>query len=269
MRFKEIFIAILFVVALLGLTQIPMGFAQNLSALHAQYLPAVFKDLPTPTATLPPPSPTSPGPTLPFVELRNGSFEEGDTVWVSVFIDYPIITQEFPPTVDAHGGVWAAWLGGVYDETTAIVQQVTIPQDRPYLSYWRWIASADLCLEDDIAGISLLDDSCSVTPDEIVEAFELCRDVNTSGWVKRTIDVSRFAGQTRTLVIAASTDGLLNSNLFVDDISFQASPSAGSAAVSLQSSEDASPRAGGTVAPARSQVELPAGLIEQIRAALE
>lgn len=271
MRVKEISVAIVFVVVLLALTQIPMGFAQNLPSLYGQYLPAVFKAYPTstptktpiPTATnIPIPTATS----IPIMELRNGSFEEGNSAWIAN--DSDLITQEFPGSVRAHSGTWAAWLGGVYDEITTVSQRVTIPADRPYLTYWRWIASNDFCLQDDIAGVSLLNDDGQVTDDEIVDAFELCDDASTTGWVKRSIDVRQFAGQTRTLYILASTDSILNSNLFIDDVSFQASPGTGSTEPSGSASEEAA-APNENRAPSTSAIELPEGLIEQIRTALK
>lgn len=135
MRVKEFAIAVVLFVGLLALTQISRGFAQNVSNLHGQYLPVVFKAFPTSssTRTPPPATPTNiPSPTITSItimELRNGSFEEGDTARVSVTGGFSVITQVFPGTVSAHRGTWAAWMGGVYDETTAVAQRVTIPTD--------------------------------------------------------------------------------------------------------------------------------------------
>jgi hypothetical protein len=276
MRVKEFGIAIVVMVGLLALTQIPMGFAQNVSNLHGQYLPAVFKAFPTSTSTRTSTATRTNIPTntlaptitsIPIMELRNGSFEEGSSGWISVTAGFPVITQQFPSTVRAHSGTWAVWLGGVYDETTAVSQRVTIPADRPYLTYWRWIASSDYCLQDDIAGVSLVNDDGSVTNDEIVDAFELCRNTSTTGWVKRSIDVRQFAGQTRTLFILASTDSLLNSNLFIDDVSFQASPGTGSAEPSGSASDEAAAPYENPV-PVTSANDLPEGLVEQVRTRL-
>ena len=61
----------------------------------------------------------------------------------------------------------------------------------------------------------------------IVETYNLCSAQNTGGWVKHVVDLSAYAGQSVELEIAALTNSVDNSNLFVDDVSFQASASSG------------------------------------------
>jgi len=143
--------------------------------------------------------------------------------WVELTdFPYPIIRTQFPGTVHPHGGAWAAWLGGVYgtasdDAVTAIAQRVTVAPNKPFLSYWHWIASADAC-GFDIAGVGV--DYGAPDPD-VVDAFWLCRSANTGGWKRRTIDMRKYVGQTVVLIFLAGTDNSLNSNWFLDDIGFQ------------------------------------------------
>ena len=54
--------------------------------------------------------------------------------------------------------------------------------------------------------------------------FDLCVAENTGGWAFKTVDLSAFADTTVMLQIRAEANGALNSNLFIDDVGFQASP---------------------------------------------
>lgn len=194
----------------------------------ANFLPAVlFQFTPTPTATATS-TPTntatptatatatvtaSPTATLPPIdELQNGNFEQGPNgAWTEGSPPgVSIITSDKP--VSAHSGAWIAWLGGIYDDSSGIFQVVTVPSDRPYLKYWHWIASQDFCGYD-VAGVALGEDI-------IVDAFWLCDAADTNGWRMRTLDLRDYAGQSVELMFVSGTDNSLNSNWFVDDISF-------------------------------------------------
>jgi hypothetical protein len=59
----------------------------------------------------------------------------------------------------------------------------------------------------------------------LVDELDLCDTNNTGGWVHRVVDLSAYAGTTVSLQIAASADSSYNSNWFIDDVAFQASPS--------------------------------------------
>ena len=108
------------------------------------------------------------------------------------------------------------WLGGVYDEVSYIQQQMRVPANKPYLAYWHWIASGE------IGGLGL-DTALVLVNDKAIVQYELCEDANTGGWSQYVVDLRAYAGQSISLQIRAVTNGTLNSNLFVDDISFQAS----------------------------------------------
>ncbi|MBE7530692.1 MAG: hypothetical protein HS099_13285 [Ardenticatenaceae bacterium] len=125
-----------------------------------------------------------------------------------------IINSGFPGSVTPRTGSWAVWLGGLYDEVSYIQQSVTVPPATPYLAYWHWIASADDCGYD--FGFVQIN---AVT----VHDYDLCTPANTNGWVRKVVNLSAYSGQTVTFRIGAVTDDLLNSNLFVDDVAFQAS----------------------------------------------
>lgn len=158
--------------------------------------------------------------------LTNGNFERGpDGSWTEYSTHgWDIILEQstFPGDFVAHSGTWAAWLGGAYNEISLIEQDVTIPATAPYLTYWHWIASEDYCGYD-FGGV-LIDNST------VVDAYDLCTNTSTNGWVRHVVDLRSYAGQTVDIQIRSETDGSLNSNLFVDDVSFQSSSTVRSSA---------------------------------------
>lgn len=165
------------------------------------YLPMVRKAS-TPPPTPPPNVVVNPG----FEQGRNAGWQEYSTHGLAV-----IMNSGFPTGVSAHGGQWLTWLGGADDEISYIRQNVTIPTNAPILSYWAWIASADACGYD-FGGV--------MVNSNVVNVFNLCQSTATGGWVRRTVNLSAYAGQTVWLQLRVETDGSLNSNLFIDDVSF-------------------------------------------------
>lgn len=167
---------------------------------HLRYLPVIEHNI-VPTE-------------LPVGILVNGDFEQGEGVgWVEAHNhDDMIIRTEFPSTVAPHSGAWAAWLGGAYNDVTTIAQQVTISAERPYLGYWYWIASADVC------GATVYDSGGVTVNNTLIEGYPLCSGANSGGWRLRGVDLRPYIGQQVTIVLFAVTDGSLNSNLFIDDV---------------------------------------------------
>jgi hypothetical protein len=178
--------------------QISVG-AGGSASNYKVYLPLIRKDPP------------------PLTTLVNGNFESGATGWTQYSMHgwAIIISSGFPGTVTPHGGSWAAWLGGEYDDVSYVQQSVGVPASTPYLAYWHWIASQDTCGWD-FGGV--------LVNGSVVDVYNLCTSANTGGWVKHVVNLSAYANQNITLQIRAETDSSYNSNLFVDDVAFQASP---------------------------------------------
>ncbi len=178
--------------------------AQTVSAFSSVkriYLPAIMKNYAS----------------TPLIPLQNGDFESGRTVWTEFSSGgFPlIINSGFPTGVAPHGGSWAAWLGGAPNETSYIQQSVTVPPGSSTLSYWHWAASAETECTFDFAFVRVNGST--------VDTFGLCSSTNTGGWVKRTIDLAAYAGQTVQLQFRAETDFSVNSNWFIDDVAFGSS----------------------------------------------
>jgi predicted secreted protein len=151
--------------------------------------------------------------TPPLQPLANGNFENGrDGSWDEYSSNgwTLILNTSEDLAVSPHGGEWAVWLGGDFDETSILSQQVTIPSDATTLNYWYWSDSADSC-GDDYAyarfGSSTL------------RTYDLCIDSNTGGWQYQQIDITGWRGQAVELRFIAETDEAYNSNFFLDDVS--------------------------------------------------
>ncbi|MCG7853735.1 MAG: hypothetical protein MIO92_14545, partial [Methanosarcinaceae archaeon] len=134
----------------------------------------------------------------------------------SSYQGWEVIVDSFPGSITPRSGSYAAWLGGDFDEINYVQQQVTISALAPYLVYWHWIASEDICGHD--YGGVLINDS-------VEDIYDLCSTNNSGGWVKHTVNLSSYSGQSVTLQIRADTNETLNSNLLIDDVSLQASAS--------------------------------------------
>ena len=165
---------------------------------HHTYLPLVTK----------PAGDTPPDPIL------NGDFESGQVSWTEFSTHgYDlIINVGFPGTITPHGGSWAVWLGGDDDETSYISQTVTIPAGRSHLHFWYWIASEDVC------GYDYFRVYADAT---LLGSWDLCDSTSTDGWIETSFNLSSFAGSSIVIKFAVTTDGSLNSNLFLDDVSFE------------------------------------------------
>ena len=157
--------------------------------------------------------------------LKNGDFEAQRTGWTEFSThNYILILEKTYLPVMPHSGDWAAWLGWGYGETSTIEQTVHIAAGTPHLTYWHWIDSDDYGCGNDYAVIV-------INGSIVADLYNVCVADNTYGWVKRSTDLSAWAGQTVALQIRIETDDAdgsdlepgHRSNLYVDDVAFLAS----------------------------------------------
>jgi fibronectin type 3 domain-containing protein len=152
--------------------------------------------------------------------IINGNFEDGVTGWTEYsYQGWDIIVTSVPSNVTARSGTHVAWLGGDDYEISYVAQQVTISPSAPYLVYWHWIQSNDLCGYD-FGGV-IVDGST------VADIYDLCSSTATGGWVEHSVDLSEYIGQTIEVQIRAETDFSYSSNLFVEDVSLQPSATGG------------------------------------------
>lgn len=179
---------------------------------ETSYMPLVMRPAATPTPT-PTPSPTPPA-GIPTV--LNGNFESGrDGSWAeSSSNGWNIITNSLPPT--PRSGIWAAWLGGDDNETSQLSQAFTLPSSPAlYLNFYYLIGSDDACG---------FDEAVIYVGATAVASFDLCLDNSNVNWVGHSVNMAPYVGQTVTVSFTAVTDSSLNSNFFVDDVAFSATP---------------------------------------------
>ena len=156
----------------------------------------------------------------PTSGVMNGTFESGATQWTeSSTFGFDLILNPFsvpfPLPITAQDGVSAVWLGGFADETSTITQQLNVPANSTYLVYWRYITSSDSCG---------FDYGYVIVNAVIVSTYDLCSTANTGKWSKQIVDLGASAGTLITLQIQATNNGSIISNLFIDNVAFQAMP---------------------------------------------
>jgi hypothetical protein len=152
-------------------------------------------------------------------QILNGDFEAGPRDWTeySSQEDPLIVNQGFTDPVAPRSGQWAAWLGGYDDNVSYIQQWVTVPSARPYLVYWHWINSQEICGHQYDFGAVLVDG-------KTVDKYDLCWLESTASWKRHEVDLAAYKGQTVLLQIRLETDDARFSELFIDDVSFASVP---------------------------------------------
>jgi len=148
--------------------------------------------------------------------ILNGDFEAGqDGSWTEFSTHgWDLITHESSSLVASHGGVWHVWLGGDFDDTSQLSQSVLIAPGLSTLHYWYWIGSEESACGNDYFKLKVDGTQKTVSG--------LCISTATGGWVEGTLDLSAYAGSTVTLMFEVITNATLNSNVFLDDVSFAA-----------------------------------------------
>jgi hypothetical protein len=199
------------------LTRLPVGGAPPMQFFQPYVVHMVLvvnQVTPRPTST-PAPSATP----APAGAIQNGDFEQGHAVWLEASsYGLDIITMQLGGT-PPHSGMWAAWLGGLDDESSLLQQDVTVSQNAPYLSYWHWVDSEDSC-GNDVAGV-IINNGSGKDP-TVLDAFWLCSSTATSDWQRRVVDLHKYIGKKIALGFLAGDDPDSNpSSWYVDDVSTQ------------------------------------------------
>ena len=149
--------------------------------------------------------------------IPNGDFEQGRAVWTEFSSKgYNLILDsiEMPTGYPPHGGNWAAWLGGDVNELSRLYQTVTISAATPYLAFWHWIASYDVCG---------LDRARVKINEQIIQSYDLCQANETGQWQQQVVNLTAYAGQSVQLeFLVETTTG--SSSWFLDDITLQSAP---------------------------------------------
>jgi len=150
--------------------------------------------------------------------ILNPGFEQGHTSWTEYSaLGWDVILDAVEAPITAHGGSWLAWLGGDDLETSRLSQTITISASAPFLHYWYYSASEDVC------GYDFFRIKVNGT---IVSTKDLCSSTNTNAWVAGILNLSSYVGTGKTITFEVTTDSSYNSNMFLDDVSMSNAASA-------------------------------------------
>jgi hypothetical protein len=141
--------------------------------------------------------------------VGNGGFESGTAPWTQTSGVVSAATAAEP----AHGGTSVAWLDGYGStHTDTLSQSLTLPAGcaSATLSWWSHIDTKET------TGTAYDKLVVQAGSDTLASYSNL--DKNT-GYVQRTVDVSRYLGQTVTLKVTGTEDSSLATNFLLDDFS--------------------------------------------------
>lgn len=141
--------------------------------------------------------------------LVNPGFESGTTGWAATA--GVITTSSARP---AHGGSWKAWLNGYgAANTDTVTQSVTIPSaSSATLSLWLRIDSAETSTTTayDKMRVQIVSGGTTTT-------LATYSNLNKSGYVKKTFNLTPYVGKTVTVKLVATEDASLQTSFVVDD----------------------------------------------------
>lgn len=194
-----------------GYSNVDSGYAASEVTVNMIYLPLIMNQeyIPSPT-------------------IINGDFEQGHVGWTEYSsAGYDLIYGD----VDwAHSGSWIAYLGGYHNAVDQLYQDVTITASEPWLHFYGWINSEDVCDYDYFF---------LVFGGDLVGYISLCANNNTGGWVHFYVDMSDYIGSTDTLLFAVETDSSLYSDFFLDTVYLSATgPSSSSSIMLIEGTSD-------------------------------
>ena len=186
--------------------------ALTASALAVAVTAAVLLPV-TPAAAAPSTAPPAAACT-PAQVITNGGFESGTSPWSQS--SSGVITNRAGQT--AHGGTSFAWLNGVGStHTDSLAQSVTIPSgcSSATLTFWLHIDTAETTS-------STAYDKLTAKIGTTTLATYSNVDKNT-GYVRKSFDVSAFAGQTVNLTFTGTEDYSLQTSFVIDDVALDTS----------------------------------------------
>ncbi|WP_405852037.1 Ig domain-containing protein [Streptomyces sp. NBC_00090] len=155
----------------------------------------------------------APGPCDPKQLLGNPGFESGKTVWTATT---GVIDNSW--SQPAHTGIWRAWLNGRdHASTDTLSQTVTLPAGcSAPLTYWQYINT-----DEAMAGIQY--DKLTVQANTATVATASNLDA-AEGYVKKTVNLSAFAGKSVTLKSTGTEDEWYTTSFVIDDVALTINP---------------------------------------------
>ncbi|MFK0194328.1 M1 family aminopeptidase [Kitasatospora sp. NPDC090308] len=149
----------------------------------------------------------------PAQVVVNGGFESGSSPWTS---SSGVITSDSGQS--AHGGTSFAWLNGYGSaHTETLAQTVTLPAGctSATLSFWLHVDTAETTKTTAYDKLTAKLGSTTLATYSNLDA--------AAGYVKKTLDVSAYAGQTVSLAFSGVEDASLQTSFVLDDFALDVS----------------------------------------------
>ncbi|RAJ36886.1 immune inhibitor A peptidase M6 [Kitasatospora sp. SolWspMP-SS2h] len=149
----------------------------------------------------------------PAQVVVNGGFESGSSPWTS---SSGVITSDSGQS--AHGGTSFAWLNGYGSaHTETLAQTVTLPAGctSATLSFWLHVDTAETTKTTAYDRLTAKLGSTTLATYSNLDAV--------AGYVKKTLDVSAYAGQTVSLAFSGVEDASLQTSFVLDDFALDVS----------------------------------------------
>ncbi|MER8030210.1 M1 family aminopeptidase [Streptomyces bauhiniae] len=165
-------------------------------------------------ATAAQPEPSAAAACTPAQSVVNGGFENGTSPWT----ESPSGLVTTRTGQSAHGGTAFAWLDGTgRTRTDTLTQSVTVPGDctTATLSFYLHVDTAETTTSTAYDKLT-----AKVGSTTLATYSNLDR---ASGYVRKTIDISSYAGQTVNLAFTGTEDSSLQTSFVLDDIALDTS----------------------------------------------
>jgi len=146
--------------------------------------------------------------------LTNPGFEEGTNGWTSTVHDFAVNSSGA-----AHEGDYLAWLGGFGERNSeTLYQDVSIPADARHATFSFWI-SIDTDETSQRRAFDMLYVQVRNPEGRVLRTLATYSNLNrTHGYVRKTFDMSRFAGQDVQMYLKVVEDSRRQSSFFLDDV---------------------------------------------------
>lgn len=146
--------------------------------------------------------------------LANPGFEAGAKGWLSTVAGFAVRSS-----AAAHRGDYLAWMGGFgYRNSETLSQEVRIPADADHATFSFWVN-----IDSDETTRRRAYDKLYVqvrSPQgRVLRTLAVYSNLNeTRGYVRKTFDVSRFAGRDVEMFLKVVEDNRKQSSFFLDDM---------------------------------------------------
>lgn len=152
----------------------------------------------------------------PGVELPNGGFEQGATVWT-----FSAGAQAQLDAGLAHSGNWSGVLTNAA-ATTTLQQSVSVPANAEYLLIWYTASSTESDCNQNLGTVEFDDNPAdAVEPEIYASILEFCASKQFTVYKQKRIYVEPFAGRQVSLIFALDTFGSAPVEWRLDDLRWQ------------------------------------------------